>query len=39
MMFTIHDPLKTVANLQKAKTIVYDGAAIHHCADGDTRGL
>ncbi len=39
MIFTTHDPLKTVANLQKAKTIFFDGTAITHSGDGDTSGL
>jgi imidazolonepropionase-like amidohydrolase len=38
-ILTRHDPLKTVANLQKAKTIVFDGRAIECPADLSTDGL
>jgi imidazolonepropionase-like amidohydrolase len=38
-ILTRHDPLKTVANLQKAKTIVFDGRAIDCPADLSTDGL
>ena len=38
-ILTEHDPLATVANLHKAKTIVFDGAAVS-CPDGlDPDGL
>ena len=39
MIFTQHDPLDTVANLHKDKTIVFDGAAVHCPPDLDTAGL
>jgi len=29
MIWTQHDPLKTVANLFKEKVILFDGVAIH----------
>jgi len=36
---TRHDPLETVKNLQKAKTVVFDGAAVHGVAQVDLAGL
>jgi imidazolonepropionase-like amidohydrolase len=38
-IITQHDPLETVANLQKDKTIIFDGAAIHSQSDMSTDGL
>ncbi len=38
-IITQHDPLETVANLQKEKTVVFDGAAIHSPDDMSTDGL
>ena len=39
LILTRHDPLETVANLHKDKTILFDGAAIHCPPDLDTGGL
>lgn len=39
MIFTNHDPLTTVVNLQKEKTILFDGQAIHCPDDLDPHGL
>ena len=38
-IITRHDPLETVANLQKDKTIIFDGAAIQSSGDLDSAGL
>jgi imidazolonepropionase-like amidohydrolase len=38
-IITEHDPLETVANLRKEKTVVFDGAAIHSPSDMNTDGL
>jgi len=39
MIFTRHDPLRTVANLQKEKTVVFDGEVTHCDGDVSTAGL
>jgi imidazolonepropionase-like amidohydrolase len=39
MIFTANDPLATVANLAKSKTILFDGQAVGCPDDLDTRGL
>jgi imidazolonepropionase-like amidohydrolase len=38
-IITRHDPLETVANLQKDKTIFFDGAAIQSSGDMNSDGL
>jgi imidazolonepropionase-like amidohydrolase len=38
-IITRHDPLKTVANLQKDKTILFDGNVVHCDGDMDLDGL
>jgi imidazolonepropionase-like amidohydrolase len=38
-ILTRHDPLATVANLQKSKTILFDGRAVHCGDQPDTDGL
>ena len=38
-ILTRHDPLETVANLQKDKTILFDGRAVHSGGEPDTDGL
>lgn len=39
VIFTRHDPLRTVANLQKEKSVLFDGEVTHCDADADTAGL
>jgi imidazolonepropionase-like amidohydrolase len=39
IVLTQHDPLATVANLQKQKTIFFDGAIVHAPDDVNTQGL
>ena len=39
LILTRHDPLKTVANLQQSKTILFDGQAITCDGSHDTAGL
>ncbi len=39
MIFTQHDPLSTVANLKRQKTVLFDGAAVACSEDLDTSGL
>jgi len=39
IIITRHDPLKTVANLQKDKTILFDGSAVQCDGDMDSDGL
>jgi len=38
-ILTRHDPLDTVANLQKEKTILFDGAVVTSKGNDDTEGL
>ena len=38
-ILTSHDPLATVANLHKVKTIFFDGVAVHCPEHLDTAGL
>ena len=39
IIITRHDPLKTVANLQKDKTVLFDGSAVQCDGDMDLDGL
>ena len=39
MIFTRYDPSRSVADLLKAKTIVFDGAAVHDDGEMSTEGL
>jgi imidazolonepropionase-like amidohydrolase len=39
LIFTKHDPIKTVTNLQREKTVLFDGAAIDCPDELDTAGL
>ncbi|HZZ44410.1 MAG TPA: amidohydrolase family protein [Tepidisphaeraceae bacterium] len=39
MIFTSHDPLKSVADLRKAKTVIFDGQTHHSIGDENTEGL
>jgi imidazolonepropionase-like amidohydrolase len=39
MIFTTYNPLATVANLAKAKTVMFDGAAIENTGNDDLHGL
>lgn len=39
LLFTCHDPLETVANLQKDRAILFDGVAVQGRSDLSTEGL
>ncbi len=39
MILTRHDPLATVANLHKEKTVLFDGAVVSSDGSVNTEGL